>query len=145
LFCSVKCPGNLIVKTYDLARELRDAGVVLVGGFHSPMERECLDLLLRGLQPVIYCPAKGLSRLRLAADVRRIVKDGQLLVLSPFGEEVRRTTSAQAMLRNEFIAALADAVFIPYASPNGKIEALCREIIAWKKPLYTLDDPQTQT
>ena len=33
LFCSVKCPGNLILKTYDLARNLRDAGNVVISGF----------------------------------------------------------------------------------------------------------------
>src|SRR5919197_4693895 len=50
LFCSVKCPGTLILQTYDLARALRDAGVTVIGGFHSPMEKECLALLLRGAQ-----------------------------------------------------------------------------------------------
>ena len=58
LFCSVKCPGDLILKTYDLARDLRQAGVAVISGFHSPMERECLDILLRGTQPVIVCRAR---------------------------------------------------------------------------------------
>lgn len=44
LFCSIKCPGRLILRTYDLAQALRDAGEVVIGGFHSPMERECLAL-----------------------------------------------------------------------------------------------------
>jgi len=47
-FCSVKCPGSLIIKTYDLARELRDAGVPVISGFHSPVEKEALRILLRG-------------------------------------------------------------------------------------------------
>ena len=45
LFCSIHCPGKLVVRTYELVRELRDAGVTLVGGFHSPMEQECLRLV----------------------------------------------------------------------------------------------------
>jgi predicted Rossmann fold nucleotide-binding protein DprA/Smf involved in DNA uptake len=32
LFCSVKCPGDLILKTYDLARNLRQAGVTVISG-----------------------------------------------------------------------------------------------------------------
>lgn len=40
LFCSVQCPGILILKTYDLACELRDAGIGVIGGFHSPMEKD---------------------------------------------------------------------------------------------------------
>ena len=37
LLCSIRCPGRVIVQTYDLARALRDAGVPVTGGFHSPM------------------------------------------------------------------------------------------------------------
>ena len=47
-FCSVRCPGDIILKTYGLARALRKTDVTIVGGFQSPMEKECLDLLLRG-------------------------------------------------------------------------------------------------
>ena len=48
LFCSVRCPGDLILKTYDLARAMREAGTPVIGGFQTPMEKECLRLLLRG-------------------------------------------------------------------------------------------------
>ena len=37
LFCSVKCSGNIILRTYDLSRALRDAGAPVIGGFHSPI------------------------------------------------------------------------------------------------------------
>lgn len=65
LFCSVKCPGDLILKTYDAARELRDASVTIIGGFHSPMEKECLALSLRGRQPraVEISPIEGSLKL----------------------------------------------------------------------------------
>ena len=32
-FCSVRAPGDALLKTYDLARALRAAAVTLVGGF----------------------------------------------------------------------------------------------------------------
>jgi len=38
LFCSVKCPGNLILRTYDFACSLRDEGAATISGFHSPTE-----------------------------------------------------------------------------------------------------------
>ncbi len=49
LFCSI--PGDLVLKTYDMARAMRDAGVPVIGGFQMPVETECLRLLLRGNQP----------------------------------------------------------------------------------------------
>jgi len=145
LICSVRCPGGIVIKAFDAIRELRDAGVVVVGGFHSPMERECLDFLLRGNQPVIICPAKGLENPRLPVAWQNAVTLGRLVLLSPFADTVRRTTKAQAQARNEFVAAIATAVFIPHASPGGKAEAIAREVLKTNKPLFTFDDPENQS
>jgi hypothetical protein len=38
LVCSIQCPGSIVIETLDAIRTLRDAGVVVVGGFHSLME-----------------------------------------------------------------------------------------------------------
>lgn len=145
LFCSVKCPGNLILKTYDLVRELRDAGVAVISGFHSPMEKECLDLLLRGTQPVIACPARRLSTTRLPAYLRSAVSEGRLLMLSPFGGRVKRPTEATASFRNAFVAALADKVFVAYAAQRSKTENLCRKVLEWGKPLLTFDSSENNS
>ena len=44
-FCSVRCPGNLIIKTYDLAQTWRVEEQPIIGGFHSPVEKEVLKIL----------------------------------------------------------------------------------------------------
>jgi predicted Rossmann fold nucleotide-binding protein DprA/Smf involved in DNA uptake len=144
LICSVRCPGSIVIKTFDAVRQVRDAGVVVAGGFHSPMEKECLDFLLRGQQPVIVCPPKGLARLRLPSRWRAAVDAGRLLVLSLFGLDVTRTTGAQAQTRNEFVAALSHAVLIPHASPGGKAEAVARQVLDRSQPLFTFDDENTE-
>lgn len=145
LFCSVKCPGNLILKTYDLARSLRDGGVAVISGFHSPMERECLDLLLRGKQGVIGCPARRLTSSRLPTKLSIPIKEGRLLIISPFGERVGRATVDTADTRNEFVAALADRVFVAHAAPGSKTEMLCRKVVEWGKPLLTFDGKENSS
>jgi len=141
LFCSVKCPGNLILQTYDLAQNLRQAGVTVIGGFHSPMERDCLTILLRGSQPIIVCPARSIETMRIPPEFRQPLADGRLLLLSPFAKTVRRGDERTALYRNRFVAALADRIFVAYADPQGKTAAFCRELLAWNKPLYTLPSP----
>jgi predicted Rossmann fold nucleotide-binding protein DprA/Smf involved in DNA uptake len=142
LFCSARCPGDLILRTYDLAGKLRESGTTVVGGFHSPMERECLDLLLRGTQPVIICPARGIDRMRLPRDWMTAIDQGRLLLLSPFSEAIRRPTIETAAQRNDFVAAIADAVFVAHASPGSKTEAFCRRLHLLGKPLFTLPGPE---
>ena len=141
LFCSVKCPGNLILKTYDLARQLRDAGTAVISGFHSPMEKECLSLLLRGEQPIIWCLAKRLTPTRLPKEYANALSKGRLLMLSPFGEKIKRADENTARIRNEFVAALASRVFVAHAASGGKTEIFCRKVLGWGKPLLTFEDP----
>lgn len=141
LFCSVRCPGNLILQTYDLARALRDAGTVVVGGFHTPMEKECLALLLRGTQPVVVCPARSIEGFRLPSTWKAPLAEGRLLLLSPFPADQRRATADLAAARNAFVARIADRVFVAHAAPGGRTEAFCRDTLAAGKPLLILDDP----
>lgn len=143
LLCSRKCSGRLILQTYDFAQSLRDQGIAVIGGFHSPMEQECLRLLLRGKQPVLICPARNLPQ-RIPPDWKRPLDEGRLLILSAFSDSVRRITRETAHQRNRVVAALSSRVFVPYASPGGDTEALCREIVAWDLPLFTLPDPANQ-
>ena len=87
-FCSSKCPGDLIIKTYDLAKKWRNEGITVIGGFHSPMEQECLSILLRGRQPVIVCPARSIETMRLKAEYRTPLAESRLLFLSAFPEKI---------------------------------------------------------
>lgn len=38
LFCSTRCPGDVVLRAYETARALRDGGIPVIGGFHTPME-----------------------------------------------------------------------------------------------------------
>jgi predicted Rossmann fold nucleotide-binding protein DprA/Smf involved in DNA uptake len=146
LFCSTHCPGSLILQTFDLAQVLRDADITVIGGFHTPMERECLELLLRGKQPIIVCPARGIdSRTRLPANWRVPLSNGRLLLLSPFDPRERRTTAELASKRNRFVAALADEVFVAYAAPGSRTERFARDVANTGKPLLTLNSPDNAT
>jgi len=141
LVCSIQCPGSIIIKMLDAARALRDAGIVVTGGFHSPMEKECLDILLRGRQPVILCSARSVKGLRLTQEARQALKEDRLLIISPFSENIRRTTAAQAIQRNNLVAAIADAIWVPYAASGGKTWKAVRSVLERHQPLFTFDVP----
>ena len=141
LFCSARCPGALIIAAYDLARALRDAALPVVGGFHTPIERDCLELLLRGTQPVVVCPARSLDRFRLPGPWREPIAAGRLLVLSPFAANHRRPTAALAAERNAFVASLAHAALVVHADPGGATHRLARDLLAAGKPVFAPGHP----
>jgi len=140
VFSSSKCPGKIILQTYDLMKNIREAGITVIGGFHSLMEQECLNILLKGKQPIIFCPARSIKGMRIKPEYKKPLDEGRLLVLSPFAEKEKRISSERALERNRFIAAIGDSIFIPYAAPNSKTEKLCKELLSWGKPVYTLQN-----
>jgi len=119
LFCSARCPGQAILAAYDQAARWRDAGRCIISGFHSPVEKECLRILLRGSQ-----------KMRLAADWKKSLADGRLLILSCFSRNEHRVTSTLAACRNEFVAALADEVWFAHVAPGGQMQRLAQKIAA---------------
>ena len=152
LFCSVHCPGDLILQSYDLARTLRAYPATLTGGFQSPIEKEFLELLLRqpASQPgraappspsVIICPARGLATMRIPRPWHHPLAAGRLLLLSTFPDSLRRPTAASASRRNTCVASLAHRILILHAKQGGKTEALCQQALAAAKPVYTLPSP----
>jgi predicted Rossmann fold nucleotide-binding protein DprA/Smf involved in DNA uptake len=141
LFCSARCPGDVILPTYDQAARWRDAGRCIIGGFHSPVEKECLDLLLRGTQPVVICPARSLHGMRVPAAWKAAIMAGRLLLLSPFAGQHRRITAELAGERNRFVAEIAEEIFVAHATPGSKTEQLCRELLAQGRRIYTFDLP----
>jgi predicted Rossmann fold nucleotide-binding protein DprA/Smf involved in DNA uptake len=138
LFCSVRCPGDAILGAYDAARKLRDEGVTVVSGFHSPVEKECLRILLRGKQPIIICLARALEKIRLPADWRSAVDAGRLLLISPFKNRPPRPTTESAQRRNEIVAALSDEVLIIHAESGGSIARISQMVDHWKVPKLNL-------
>lgn len=131
LFCSKKCPGDAILNAMKKAQEWRDQKRCVVSGFHSPVEKECLKILLRGNQPIIICPARGIVKMRIPKEWTEGIESGRILILSPFDPARHRVTTKQSEVRNVFVAALADEVYLAHTSEGGKIKKLEMVIAEW--------------
>ena len=144
-FCSSQCPGSIVLKTFDAITRMRDEGHVLIGGFHSVMEWECLGILLRGRQPVIWVPARSIVGMHLKPELLPAFDAGRLLILSPFPPKDKRITATLAEARNRFVGALADRVFVPHAAPNSRTLAICDQLKSSGKQIVNADDVLKET
>lgn len=136
--CSSKCPGPAISQTYDIALAIRDANLAVIGGFHSPMEQEVLELLLRGSQPIVICPARSVFSMRVPWAWRASIETGRLLVASAFEEPHRRPTRELAEQRNRLVADIARILFVPHAAPDSSTEQLALDRLEAGQPVTTL-------
>ena len=86
-----------------------------------------LHYLLKGKQPIIIALARGLKEI-LEPELRKPMKEGRLLIVTPFDKKVKRITEETSIIRNQTIIQIADEITIGYASSNGNLEKQLREI-----------------
>lgn len=122
-FCSRRFPARAVLPSLDWARAARKRGEVVLSGFHSPLERDALEILLSGGSPVVMAPARGVPR-RFRPDVRLGLESGLLTLASPFSPEVRRPTAETAEIRNRFILSLSARVVSGWSSSGGALSRL---------------------
>ncbi len=114
---------------------MRDEGITVISGFHSPIEKECLRILLRGKQPIIICPARAIDTMRIPSECRVAFDAGRVLFLSPFTKQPKRVTKDSARRRNEVVAALADMAYVAHVDAGGQTEAIMEMLKRWQVPV----------
>lgn len=140
LFCSMSCPGDIIIGMSGFADWSRETDRVVIGGFHTHVEQGLLDMLLRRGVPVIVCPAREIGRMRrLPRAWKDAVGNGSMLIVSPFDERHTRITADLAEKRNRFIAGISDDIIIAHASAEGKLERFAKELIDEGRQVWTFE------
>ena len=137
LFCSNKCPGDIILSAHDWAGQVRQENWAVISGFHSAIEKECLTMLARGNTSLVYCPARSIENMRLVEPWTTVIAKDRGLIVSPFAPGQHQMSAEAAIQRNVFVAAVAKAVLIVHAAPGGKLMELSLEFLQQKKPVFT--------
>lgn len=121
--CSRKIPASTVLKCYDWAIAQREAGTCIISGFHSTIEKDVLQYLLKGKQPIIVALARGLKQ-QTEPVFKKAMEEGRLLFVTPFKADITRVTSKTALTRNQLMIELADEITVGYTSTGGQLEKL---------------------
>ena len=144
--CSRRCPAGVVLRSYDWARTMRDEGVCVLSGNHSQIEKDVFHYLLKGTQPIIVALARSLKK-HLEPELQEALAKNRLLIITQFESHHKdggqasftRVTQETANKRNEFMAELADEIFVAYAQPDGNVERLVLKWLRKGKKVSTFD------
>lgn len=137
--CSRNCPKETLRKSHDWAVMQRMLRRCVISGFHSPVEKGVLRLLLDGVQPLIVALAKGIGK-GIDPELQPALDAGRLLVVTRYADSKTHACEDSCFQRNRLMMQLADETVIGYASPGGNLERLCQENPAAKViPLEALE------
>lgn len=100
----------------------------VVGGFHSPLERSVLELLLEAGSPAIVVLARAIKPAQLPSHWHEALKKGHLVIVSA-ADTSPQITEQHAIERNDLVARLATTIVIAHASPGGGLEA---QVAVWR-------------
>lgn len=101
-----------VIPTLDWAAEMsRREDVAVVSGFQSPLEKDVLKFLLRGVCPIIIVLARGMYR-KLPEALLSSMNQHRLLIISNEPDSITRVSEITAHKRNEYVKSMADELKI---------------------------------
>lgn len=97
-----------VIPTLDWAAEVsRRTDIAVVSGFQSPLEKDVLKFLLRGVCPIIIVLARGMYR-KLPEALQSPMNQQRLLIISNEPANITRVSETTAHKRNEYVISISD-------------------------------------
>lgn len=101
-----------VIPTLDWAVEIsKSTDVAVVSGYQSPLEKDVLKFLLRGVCPIIIVLARGMYR-KLPEPLQSPMVQQRILVISNEPDTITRVSEITAHKRNEYVKSISDEMKI---------------------------------
>ncbi|MDE6553539.1 MAG: hypothetical protein K2K98_11390 [Muribaculaceae bacterium] len=120
-FASNKIASLSVLPTLDWATEVakRD-DVAIVSGFQSKMEREVLDILLRGRCGIICVLARPIYKV-IPDKYHNAYAQDRILFISHNTAKSTMTSRHLCKKRNEYIASISDELVFSFLTPESSL------------------------
>ena len=101
-----------VIPTLDWAVVIsKSTDVAVISGFQSPLEKDVLKFLLRGVCPIIIVLARGMYR-KLPEALQTPMDQQRLLIISNESDNTTRVSEITAHKRNEYVISISDEMKI---------------------------------
>lgn len=121
IFASRNISSEEAVPVLRWAEEICKSDSVVISGFHSPLERQVLNILLEHKHPIIYALGRGLYK-RIPQQLFEPFMNGHLLFIS--FRRIYRHSWSSAQQRNWSVANIADEVCFSTFTQNSSLSTL---------------------
>lgn len=141
IFSSSRCTGAAIMRSTKWIGDLAEnPSQIVIGGFHSAMEKEFLAILIEGNCGICICPARSLERYRVPVSYRAAIESGRLSILSSLPASIRSNSASSSLQRNRLVADLAEHIVITHASEGSRTEQFALWLRQCGKQVHCLDN-----
>ena len=128
--CSRCTKSSVILPCLDWAVEYSKGIIPVISTFHSEIEEAVLDILLKGICPII--PVLGRKQYKWIPEKLQTAFDkNRLLIVSVSSHN--RITKESALLANRYVCEQSHDITFGFISPNSSLSTLYEETKATKK------------
>jgi predicted Rossmann fold nucleotide-binding protein DprA/Smf involved in DNA uptake len=140
IFCSSRCTGDAILRaTKWIGNLAEDPNRVIIGGFHSAMEKGFLEILLEGKCRICLCSARSLARYRIPRKFRSTIESGRLAIVSSLPPSIRSNSASSSHQRNQLVADLAKQIVVTHAAEGSRTEEYALSLLQNGRVVDCLD------
>lgn len=131
---SRKVNPTSVIPTINWANKVsHDPNITIISGFQSTLEREILDIALKGTCGIIYVLNRSLYR-QIPLNLRPAFDSNRTLFISLTSEKTIRPSAANANIRNHYITDIADLLVFASVDEASSLHQLtqtdkCTEIL----------------
>lgn len=131
---SRKVNPTSVIPTINWANEVsHDPNIAIISGFQSTLEREVLDIILKGTCGIIYALNRSLYR-QIPLNLSPAFDSNRILFISLTSEKTTRPTATNANIRNHYITDIADTLAFASVDEASSLHQLmqtdkCTEIL----------------
>ena len=137
--------SDLALKSSQLLKQLAlPKQAAFIGGWHSPLEKEALKVVLAAAVPLVFCIPKALDRFVMSVDMENRVNDRQVLLLTHCSPKAKRITRNASIRRNQMVADLAGALLVLSAPAGSSSLSLAKLALRHGKPVLTPEHRMNQ-
>lgn len=140
IFNSSRCTGDAILRsTKWIGEQADDETRSFIGGFHSVMEKDFLEILLEGKCRICVCPARSLDRYRVPRTFKAAIESARLAILSSLPSTIRSNSTRSSHERNQLVADLAEQIIVTHASEDSRTEHFALTLLQSGRGVDCLD------
>ena len=122
-FCSKEYTAQSVLLSYDWATDQKQADMVVISTFRSPVEQDVLHFLLKNHQSVIVVLNKRMYK-RIPEHYKEAFDAGRILFISLCPETAIRSGQEYANHANRYALSLANEVVFGCVTPSSNTEKL---------------------
>jgi len=144
IHASRETPARLSLPAQKLFKILLKLGLAIGGGWHSPLEKQLLELYQPAAQTdLLIFIAKKFANYRLPIHLKWAYDREKIAIVEPAIEQVR-ISRITVGLRDRLIDDLIDRHLFLYIHPDGKLAKRFQKMRERQKIIYVMDHPENR-